>query len=89
MIVAKMKDETNGAAIKEFVGLKPEFALGCIYLQMGVKMLLEKQAIAKDLYLDNKCLRHLMNRMQSKNQKQQPAKSRKFLYYRLVLVYQS
>ena len=32
MIVAKMKDETNGAAIKEFVGLKPEFALGCIYL---------------------------------------------------------
>ena len=75
-VVCKMKDETAGVAIEELVGLKPK-----IYLYLvddnsehekakGVN----KTVVAtishneyKDVLLNKKCLRHSMNRIQSKD----------------------
>ena len=76
LVVGKMKDETAGVAIEEFVRLKPKM---CSYLvddnsehkkAKGVN----KNVVAtishneyKDVLLNKKCLRHSMNRIQSKD----------------------
>ena len=78
LVVGKMKDGTAGAAIDEFVGLKPKI---CSYLvddnsehkkAKGVN----KNVVAtishneyKDVLLNKKCLRNSMIRIQSKDHK--------------------
>ena len=69
-----MKDKMGGIAIEEFLGLKPK-----IYSILASKSSENKKAIQvnknvtispneyKDVSLNKKCLRHSMNRIQSKN----------------------
>ena len=67
-----MKDETGGAAIKEFVGLKPKmysFLVDNCDHKKGVNrnvVTTISHNEYKDVLLNNKCLRHSMNRIQSK-----------------------
>ena len=76
LVVGKMKDETVGVAIKEFVALKPKMYSHLVddnsehKKAKGVNI----NAVAaishnayKDVLLSKKCLRHLMNRIQSKD----------------------
>ena len=71
-----MKDETAHVAIEEFFGLKPKMYLYLVdnnnehKKAKGVK----KNFVAtishneyKNVFLNKKCLRHLMNRIQSKD----------------------
>ena len=70
-----MKDETRGAAIEEFVGLKPKmfsFLVGNHEYKKAKGV--NKNAVAtighneyKDVLLKNKCLRNCMNRIQNKD----------------------
>ena len=76
LVVGKMKDGIAGVAIEEFVGLKPK-----IYSYLvddnsehkkakGVNrnvVATISQSRYKDVLLDMKCLRHSMNRIQSKD----------------------
>ena len=72
-----MKDETGGVAIDEFVGLNPKM---CSFLvdnsehkkTKDVKrnfVALISRNEYKNLMLNNKCIRHSMNRIQSKDHK--------------------
>ena len=51
-----MKNETGGATIKEFVGLQPK----------NYSFLVDKSSKYKDVFLNEKYLRHSRNRIQSK-----------------------
>ena len=74
--VVKIKDETAGVAIIEFVGLKPKiysFSVDDSSKQKKAKGV-NKNVVAtisqneyKDVLLNNKYLRHSMNRNQSKD----------------------
>ena len=78
LVIGKMKDETAGAANEEFVGLKPN-----IYSYLVDDNSEHKKAEGenrnivvtishneyKDVLLNNKCLRHSMNRIQNKDHK--------------------
>ena len=76
LVAGKMKEETAGTAIKEFVGLKSKifsFFLDDFSKQKTAKGV-NKNVVAtishnkcKNILLNNKCLRHSMNRIQSKN----------------------
>ena len=72
-VVGKLKDETEGAAIWKFVELKPKMYLFLVVDDSKAKGVNENvvQTISHNKYknvLSNKnCLRHLMNRIQSKN----------------------
>ena len=59
-----MKDETAGVWIKELVGLKPKMYSYLVDEKSEHK---KGKCINKDVLMNNKCLRHLMNRIQSKN----------------------
>ena len=73
-----MKDELAVVAIEEFVGLKPKMYL---YLandnsEHKIANCVNRNVVAtvshkeyKDVLLNKKCLRHSMNRFQSKDQK--------------------
>ena len=75
-----MKEETAGVAIKGFVGLTPKM---CSYLVDDNSKHKKAKGINKNIvmsishneykdvffFLNNKCLRHVMNRNQSKNHK--------------------
>ena len=76
LVVGKMKNETAGVAIREFVGLKPRMYSFLVddssdhRKAKGVK----KNVVAKISHneckyvlLNNKCLKQSMNRIQSKN----------------------
>ena len=75
LVFCKMKDETGDVAIKEFVGLKPKmysFLVADSSVDKKAKGM-TKNVVAtishgeyKDVQLNKKCLRHLMNRIQSK-----------------------
>ena len=78
LVVGKMEDETAGAVIEEFVGLKPKKYLYLVddnsehEKAKGVN----RNVIAtvshneyKDVLLNKKCLRHSMNKIQSKDHK--------------------
>ena len=76
LVVGKMKDETAGVAIEEFVGLKPKvysYLVDDNSEQKKAKSLNKNVAAAishnkyKDVLLNKKCLRHSINRIQSKN----------------------
>ena len=62
LVVGKMKDGTAGVAIEEFVGLKSKMYLYVV----DDSMLLGQQVIMKDVLLNQKCLRHSMNRIKVK-----------------------
>ena len=74
LVVGKMKDETADVAIEEFVGLKPNIC--CFLLHDSAEhekaKPVNRNAVAtishnkhKDVLLNNKCLRHSVNRIQS------------------------
>ena len=71
-----MKDGTAGVAIEEFVGLKPKMYLYLVNDDIKQKNTkgVNRNVVAttshnqyKDVLLNKKCLRHLMNRIQSKD----------------------
>ena len=77
-MVGKIKDQTGCIAIEELIGLNPKmysFFVDDCNEQKKAKSV-NKNVVArishsenKDFLLNNKCLRHLMNRIQSKNHK--------------------
>ena len=76
LVFDKMKNETGGAAIEEFVGFKPKIYLYLVDYNSEHKKTkrANKKVIAtishnkyKDILLNKKCLRHSMNRIQSKD----------------------
>ena len=75
-----MKDETAGVAVEEFVELKPKMYSHLVDDNSEHKKTkgINKNVVAtishndyKDVLLNKKCLRHLMNRIQSNIQNQQ------------------
>ena len=77
LVIRRMKDETEGVVIKEFVGLKPKINSSFIDDSKHKKAKdANKSFVAtishneyKDVLLNNECIRHSMNRIQSKDQK--------------------
>ena len=78
LVVGKMKDETAGVVIEEFVGLKPKMYSYLVDDNSAYKKTkgANKNVVAtishneyKDVLLNKKCLRHSMNRIQSKDHK--------------------
>ena len=78
LVVDKMKDETAGVAIEEFVGLKPKMYWYLVNDNSEHKKTkgVNRNVVAtishneyKDVLLNKKCLRHSMNRVQSKDNK--------------------
>ena len=78
LVVGKMKDETAGVAIEEFFGLKPKMYLYLVDDNSEHKKAkdVNKNVVPtishneyKDVLLNKKCLRHLINRIQSKDHK--------------------
>ena len=76
LVVGKMKDETAGVAIKEFVGLKPKMYSFLVDDSSEHKKAMDvnKNFVTgishneySDVLLNNKCWRHSMNRIESKN----------------------
>ena len=70
-----MKDETDFVAIQEFVGLNPKMYSFLVDDIVSIKnaKVVNKNVIAritnsenKDVLVNNNCLRHSMNRIQSK-----------------------
>ena len=78
LVIGKRKDETAGVAIEEFAKLKPKM-YSCLVDDNSehkkAKGVNRKIVAAmshneyKDVLLNKKCLRHLMNRIQSKDHK--------------------
>ena len=75
LVVGKMKDETSGVAIEEFVGLKPKMYSYLVDYNSEHKKAkgVNRNVIAaishneyKDVLLNKKCLRQSINRIQSK-----------------------
>ena len=78
LVIGKMKDETDGIAIEEFVELKPKMYLYLVDDNSEHKRAksVNRNVVAtishneyKDVLLNKKCLRHSMNRIQSKDHK--------------------
>ena len=78
LVVCEKKNETGGAAIDEFVGLKPKMYSFLVDDSIEHKKAkgVNENVVAKishneykDVLLNNKCLRHSINRTQSKNHK--------------------
>ena len=76
LVVGKMKDEADGVAIKKFAGLKPKmyyFLVDDISEHKKAKCVnknvveIISRSEDKDDLLNKKCLRHSMNRIQSKD----------------------
>ena len=78
LVVGEMKDETADVVIEEFVRLKPKMHLYLVDDNSGHKKAkgVNRNVVAtisrnkyKDVLLNKKCLRHLINRIQSKDHK--------------------
>ena len=75
LVIGKMKDDTGGVAIEEFVGLKPKTYTFLVDNNEHKKAKgMNKNVVAtinhnkyKDVLLNNKCIRHSMNRTESKD----------------------
>ena len=75
LVNGKLKDETEGAAIEEFVGLKPKMYSFLVDKNEHKKVKgMDKNVVAtishneyKDVLLNKKCIRHSMNKIQSKD----------------------
>ena len=77
-MAGKMEDKTNGAAIEEVVRSNPKMYLCLVRDKIEHKKAkgVNKNVLAtisyneyKDILLNKKCLRHSMNRIQSKDHK--------------------
>ena len=77
-MVGKIKDELAVVAIEEFVGFKPKMYsyLANNNSEHKIARCMNRNVVAtvshkecKDVLLNKKCLRHSMNRFQSKDQK--------------------
>ena len=74
LVIGKMKDETGGVAIEEFFGLKPKMYSFLVYNSKHIKAKgVNKNVVAtashneyKESLLNKKCIKHPMNRIQSK-----------------------
>ena len=78
LVIGKMKNKTAGVAIEEFVGLKSKMYSYLVNDNSEHKEAkgMNRNAVAtishneyKDVLLNKKCLRHSMNRIQSKDHK--------------------
>ena len=76
LVVGKMKDETAGVVIEEFVTLKPKMYSYLHNSKHKKAKGMNRNVVAtishsksKDVLLNKKCLRHSMNRIQSKDHK--------------------
>ena len=86
LVIGKMKDETGGIAIEEFVGLKPKINLFLVDNSQYKKAKgVNRNNVAtvshneyKDALQNNKCIRHSMNRFKIKTIEQELTKSTKF-----------
>ena len=76
LVAGKMKDETGGVAMKEFVELKPKMYSYLVDDNSEHKMpkSVNKNVVEtishsyyKDVLLNKKCLRHSINRIQSRD----------------------
>ena len=76
LLIGKMKDETGGVAIEKFVGLKTKMYLFLVDDNSEHKKanVVNKNIAArishnkyKDVLSNNKCIRHTVNRIQSKD----------------------
>ena len=75
LVIGKMKNETGGVAIEEWVGLMPKVYSFLVGNNEHKKVEdVNKNVVAtighnecKDVLLTNKCLRHSMNKIQSKD----------------------
>ena len=74
LVIGKMKDETDGVAIKKIVGLKPKmYSFAAENSEHKKAKGINKHVVPtishneyEDVLLSNKCIRHSMNRIQSK-----------------------
>ena len=72
LVIGKMKGKTGGVAIEEFVGLKPKMYSFLVNNNDYKKAKGVNKNVAatichneyKDVLLNNKCVRHLMNKIQ-------------------------
>ena len=72
LVIGKTKDKTGGVAIEEFVGLKPKMYSFLVNNNDYKKAKGVNKNVAatichneyKDVLLNNKCVRHLMNKIQ-------------------------
>ena len=77
LVIGKMKDETRGAVVEEFVELKPKMYSFLVDSNENKKAKgVNKNFVAtishnkyEDVLINKKCLRHSMNRIQSKDHK--------------------
>ena len=78
LVIGKMKDETGGVATEKFVGLKPKmysFLLNDNREPKKAKGVNRNAVVTttpngyKVVLLNNKCIRHSVNRIQSKGQR--------------------
>ena len=77
LVIGKMKDETGGVLVEEFVGLKPKkYSFLVDNNEHKKAKVVNKNVVAtishseyRDILLNKKCLRHSMNRIQSKDHK--------------------
>ena len=75
LVIGNIKDEIGGITIEEFVQLKPKkYSLSVDNREHKKVKDVDKNVIAavshhecKDVLLNNKCIRHSMNRIQSKD----------------------
>ena len=97
LVIGKMKDETGGVLIEEFVGLKPKMYSFLVDNNEHTKASgVNRNIVAtishnkyKNVLLSKKCLRHSMNRIQSKDHKIGTYKSTRFLCLTLMIKYTS
>ena len=94
--IRKMKDETAGSAIEEFVGLKPKMYLVVDNSEHKKAKGVNGNVVAtlshnkyKDVLLNNKCVRHSMNRIQSKDHKIRTYEINKISCLALMIKYTS
>ena len=76
LVIGKMKDETAGVVIEEFVTLKPKMYSYLHNSKHKKAKGVNRNVVAtisdskyKDVLLNKKCLRHSMNRIQNKDHK--------------------
>ena len=76
LIIEKIKDETGGVAIEEFIRLNPKRYSFLVDNNKHTRAKgVNKNVVAtsyseyKDVLMNNKCIRHRMNRIQSKDHK--------------------
>ena len=75
LVIRKLKDETGGAAIEEFIGLKPQiYSLLVDNSEHKKAKGVNKNVVStinhteyKDFSLNNNCIRHSMNSIQNKD----------------------